>query len=259
MSYCVYRHTFPNGKVYIGITCQNPKSRWKNGLGYYKQNLIYNAINKYGWKNIKHEIIDSGLNKEEAEQKEMELIIRHQSNKRKFGYNIENGGSTSGKHSKETIKKMSESQIGEKNHMYGKIPSKETRDKISQSLKEKINKKNGKQVYCIETCKTYNSIRHAEDETMISRHSISRNCNGIIKTAGGYHWKFIDDISLNKKELYNGIKKSVRCIETGEIFESLTIAAEKSGASICNISSVANGRKRIANGYHWEFVDKEVS
>lgn len=25
--YYVYKHTFPNGKVYIGITCQNSKVR----------------------------------------------------------------------------------------------------------------------------------------------------------------------------------------------------------------------------------------
>ena len=32
--YSVYKHTFPNGKVYIGITKQNPLKRWRNGTGY---------------------------------------------------------------------------------------------------------------------------------------------------------------------------------------------------------------------------------
>lgn len=30
----VYKHTFPNGKVYIGITGQEPYKRWKYGNGY---------------------------------------------------------------------------------------------------------------------------------------------------------------------------------------------------------------------------------
>lgn len=32
--YCVYKHTAPNGKVYIGITKQKPKYRWGRGSGY---------------------------------------------------------------------------------------------------------------------------------------------------------------------------------------------------------------------------------
>ena len=31
-NYYVYKHTFPNNKVYIGITQQEPQKRWKNGL-----------------------------------------------------------------------------------------------------------------------------------------------------------------------------------------------------------------------------------
>lgn len=31
MGYSVYKHTFPNGKVYIGMTGQEPEKRWANG------------------------------------------------------------------------------------------------------------------------------------------------------------------------------------------------------------------------------------
>lgn len=31
--YCVYKHTSPSGKVYIGITVQNPLYRWNKGNG----------------------------------------------------------------------------------------------------------------------------------------------------------------------------------------------------------------------------------
>ena len=68
MRYCVYKHTSPNGKVYIGITSQNPIARWRNGKGYSNNTHFKNAIDKYGWDNFKHEILHSELSKEEAEQ-----------------------------------------------------------------------------------------------------------------------------------------------------------------------------------------------
>lgn len=33
-NYCVYKHTSPSGKVYVGITKLKPKYRWNNGKGY---------------------------------------------------------------------------------------------------------------------------------------------------------------------------------------------------------------------------------
>ena len=90
--YCVYMHTCPNHKVYIGITGRNPLVRWNSGKGYQQQQLFYNAILKYGWDNIKHEILFSGLSKEEACKIEREQIALHKSNVREFGYNMSDGG-----------------------------------------------------------------------------------------------------------------------------------------------------------------------
>ena len=64
MAYSVYKHTSPNGKVYIGITSRKPEQRWSNGYGYVKNKHFTHAINKYGWENIKHEILFSNLTKE---------------------------------------------------------------------------------------------------------------------------------------------------------------------------------------------------
>ena len=67
--YCVYKHTNKfNGKVYIGITSQQPEKRWKNGYGYEGNEYFYRAIQKYGWNDgFNHEIIVSGLTKESKE------------------------------------------------------------------------------------------------------------------------------------------------------------------------------------------------
>jgi predicted GIY-YIG superfamily endonuclease len=75
-TYCVYKHTNKfNGKVYIGITSQQPEKRWKNGYGYEGNEYFYRAIQKYGWNDgFDHEIIVSGITKEAACAIEIELI-----------------------------------------------------------------------------------------------------------------------------------------------------------------------------------------
>lgn len=129
-NYSVYKHTFPNGKIYIGITSQKPFSRWDNGRGYEEhQPLMWKAICKYGWDNIKHEILYKNLIKEQAEQKEIKLIALYKSNNSKYGYNCKSGG-CSGTHSKETRAKISKAHKG-------KIISKESRIRMSIARKGK--------------------------------------------------------------------------------------------------------------------------
>ena len=89
-NFCVYKHSAPNEKVYIGITGREPIERWRNGNGYVDQPKFYKAILKYGWENIKHEIIYSSLTMEEACEKEKELIKKYDSVKN--GYNCSTGG-----------------------------------------------------------------------------------------------------------------------------------------------------------------------
>ena len=102
----VYKHIFPNGKVYIGITSNSPTVRWRSGKGYGKsQPLMYNAIHKYGWENVDHEILFTGLTEREAKTKEIELIAKFKSDNVEHGYNISKGGE-GGTRSRERICQM---------------------------------------------------------------------------------------------------------------------------------------------------------
>lgn len=92
MGYYVYKHTSPSGKVYIGITQQRPTKRWGGGCNYDYNDHFINAIRKYGWKNFEHEILFSGLSKDEAKAKEIELIALYDSANRNKGYNVSPGG-----------------------------------------------------------------------------------------------------------------------------------------------------------------------
>ena len=55
-------------------------------------------------------------------------------------------------------------------------------------------------------------------------------------------------------ELNQKRKKKIRCVETCEIFDSMTEASKKYNISTGNISMVINGKRKIAGGYHWEIV-----
>ena len=115
----VYRHITPSGKSYIGITSQKPEDRWQNGRGYRKdkQRVFYNAIEKYKWENIKHEILDTNLTEDEAKRLEKEYIEKY----RTFvdfpdcnGYNCTLGGegTVGWEPSEETKRKQSEAHMG---------------------------------------------------------------------------------------------------------------------------------------------------
>lgn len=91
-SWYLYRHTSPTGKVYIGITCQKPEHRWNNGKGYLnvKKGPFKSTIIKYGWNNIKHEVLLSGLTEERAKYLEIEFIRHYK--RLGISLNITDGG-----------------------------------------------------------------------------------------------------------------------------------------------------------------------
>ena len=146
-NYKLYIHKFPNGKVYVGITSQDVEERWRHGEGY-KNQLVYRAILKYGWDATSHQVLLSGMTKEEAEEREMEFISAFKSNNPEYGYNVSNGGNCYGTHSEETKRKIAKANTGRvcsdetrekiRKANKGKKISKEQRKKISQTLKGRV-------------------------------------------------------------------------------------------------------------------------
>lgn len=50
-------------------------------------------------------------------------------------------------------------------------------------------------------------------------------------------------------------KIKIRCVDTGEIFESLKHAAESRGKSAGNLCSTLKGKQKTWDGHRWEYVD----
>lgn len=225
-NYCVYKHTSPSGKVYIGMTGQSASRRWRNGEGYKDNTYFYRAIKKYGWENITHEILYDNLTKDEACQKEIEMIEFYNSMDSYKGYNTSSGGSCPALgmiHTEEMKKKMSERISGENNPFYGKTHTEEARRKISESrkgiklteeCKEKVRmNSHRKVVVCVETGEIYHSIHEAERENGIHHGNISSYLRGDQSFAGGYNWRYateeesIEENIINSRIPYIGMSK----------------------------------------------------
>lgn len=91
-TWCVYCHTSPSGKVYVGIThYKNPELRWrKDGVGYYGNTVFFRAIKKYGWSNFSHEILFRGCSEKLAKTLEQAYIKYFKG--RNMSYNMTIGG-----------------------------------------------------------------------------------------------------------------------------------------------------------------------
>lgn len=257
--YCVYRHTTPNGKVYIGITQQSPNDRWKGGWGYNTNLVFFRAINKYGWDNIKHEILMDGLTKEEAKAAEIRLIAEYRSTEREYGYNITKGGDlgVSRPHTQEEKENARKNWLGEKNP-------------------------NARAVICLETLEVFGTAKEAAAVKNASK--VNDCCRRAHKhrTSGGYHWAYYESdkpMSYYEKMLADFVREeskprvvserarrltsercsiAVKCVETGEVFKSLHAAAEATGANPPNICNCCKGKKKTAAGYHWEYAEVTV-
>jgi len=225
--YKVYRHTCPNGKIYIGITSQaDINRRWQNGYGYHNNVLFYRAIKKYGWNNIRHEILFDRLSKSQAEDKEIQLIRELKSNNPQYGYNIENGGNCTGTHSEETKRKISAAQIGEKNHAYGK-PSPLRGRKCSQEQIER------------------NRLAHIGQESFWKGKKMPLEAIEKMRKP---------KTETHKKRISEARSMPVICVETGEWFPSGKAAADAKGFARGSMSHVLRGNRNTAGGYHWRYA-----
>ena len=220
-SYLIYKHTNKiNGKCYVGQTREtnNPNARWRSGTGYSRQPKFYRAIKKYGWGMFEHEILEYCETLDKANFRESYWVAYFDSINK--GYNQSSGGGVPQYFSKALY------QLDSDKNILAKFESTRQAERITGVSQANISKccrgmtssANGYwwcyvQDYDNFVIKpmgmskgqplqvdqlsptgnliaTYNSTAAAERATQIPHQNISKCCAGILKTAGGYKWRY---------------------------------------------------------------------
>jgi group I intron endonuclease len=263
--YCVYCHiNKENGKKYVGITCNNVKRRWANGYGYAHCTLFFRAIKKYGWDGFLHEILESGLSKDEAQVKERMYISIYKSNNPKFGYNLTSGGEEGKEISAEARERLIQSHIGIK-------PTRETLEKRSKSLKmswasESVKERHRRAMKVLANDESYKEkISKAARKNWDNPDYVKKQRAGMekVRQTKEYHeclskalkaaWS---NPEIRKKVSggNNGKAKKVICIDSGETFSCAAEAGRSKNISINGICMCCRGERKTAGKLQWKFA-----
>lgn len=264
--YCIENNV--NGKKYIG-QAKDIQKRWKLHKAELRRGNHYNehlqrAWNMYGPDAFSFYVLEI-CDVSSLSEREIFFIKHHGSFEN--GYNMTEGGEgTRGcKHTQEykdkmrslfkdrvfseaTLRRMSEAKKGKpqtetesrKNgrkivseKLKGKKFSEEHRRNLSQAMKGRTAWNKG-MTFPPEYSPMYG--KHLSEET---KKKIGDANRGRKKT---------------EKELEASSKKVV-CVETGEIYPSISSAARNNGVSLHAISNVLRGKARTSAGFHWEYLE----
>ena len=217
-----------NGKIYIGQTIRPIETRFQqHQKRISKCRAIYNAIKKYGWNNFEkdwYECPDEDLNFDE------ELLIREMGTLSPYGYNLREGGGNCGKWSEESKQKLSESQRGDKHHMFGKTHSEETKRKNSESQIGKT--------LSDETKQKISEARLGKTLSDETKQKISES------TIGEKHYRsrrvYQYDLDGTFVDSFGSSGEAARHLKRRD-----------DGSSICRC---ARGERKTAHGFKWSYV-----
>lgn len=92
INYVIYRFKNKiNGKVYIGQTTKSLRNSRPNTKAH--KTYFHNALNKHGIENFDLIILERCQNQQELDERERYWIAYYNSTDKRYGYNIESGGS----------------------------------------------------------------------------------------------------------------------------------------------------------------------
>lgn len=219
-----------SGRAYIGQTTQliPDRVRYSIRCAFDKHNGLFNtrlscAFREYGIEEFTVWELSRHYSREELDRAEIETIKKYSTN-HFAGFNSESGGKKNFTYNKETLERMRNSRVGERNGRYGKPVSEETRRKIGQANRGYRSAWKGK--------------KHTEDE---------------LKRIGESNREYYRLHPERAEAISARMKKKVICCNTGVIFNSLKDAAKSIGTSNGAISRVCRGKRKAIKGFHFEY------
>jgi len=275
-----------NGKRYLGQKKLDDCGRWKTYIG--SGIAFKHAVVKYGKENFTRHIIDFANSQEELNRLENEYTIKLNCVNDRNYYNLVHGGGTvSGlKFSKETLKKLSDRMIGERNYFYGKryygetngfygkTHSLESRKKMSEGHKGQISWSKGKTgVFSDEALQKMREAKLGKPLSQSHKEAIAKAQSGENHPMYGKQHsdetkQLIREKALGRKATdetkrkmseaqrkragnpsykIDHFKRPVRCVTTDIVFESLKDACDYYDLkSSSSISEVCKGNRKTA-------------
>lgn len=117
-------------------------------------------------------------------------------------------------------------------------------------------KHHNRSVVCRETGENFHSVADAAEWCRVSENTIYRSINDGY-SAGGYHWDYEHvggDVVASKCKPSRA--KGVLCIETGDVFGSITEAANAYGVSQGYMSDCVSHGKALKGRLHFRLLEK---
>ena len=239
-----------NGKIYIGQTVQSLKKRFEQHCGN-KKSVLGRAIQKYGKENFYIETVEECDTIEELNEREKFWIAKSDCIAPK-GYNLTEGGEGAS-HSEVTRQKMSvvnrkrfeniaeREKIAEK--LRGRKDSEEVKAKKSAAQKKRYSEN---PLACQKQSEGL-KIRFSNPE--------ERKKNSVTMKKYKAEHPVSEETRAKIFSTKAKYRKKVICVETGEIFKSVSDAAKFMNVEPTRISRVCRGVRQTYHGYHWKFVE----
>lgn len=182
-TYKIYKYTFPDGKIYIGVTKNTVQ--YRKDCGYQHNKQLQQAIRNVGMSAIKVDILSEVEDRSAAYEEEKRMIALHNATDPDIGFNVSRGGINTFeglRHTEEHRKKMS-------NLLKGRRFSEASLTKMRLShAKERMS------VVAIDAdgnvVAEYESIHQAANSVGGYPTNIARACKTAGKQYKGYLWRF---------------------------------------------------------------------
>jgi group I intron endonuclease len=251
----------PPYREYIGQTVQDDFQIRLNGhisdVNNGRKRHLYNAIRLHGWDQFSIEILHSFPREGDWQERLDDLEIQEIAQRGTLspgGYNNETGGNKNKVLHEDTKALMSSVRSGDRHAMFGKHHDAEARELIRLANLKSVQQwsKDGTQLL-----RTFESVEEATKTSGADGSHISKVCKGERKTAGGFHWKFVnpEDIQTNEPLKFEKIQQwSFDAKTLIAEYDSLDEATQVTNSGTRTISKCCKGKLRSAGGFKWKSV-----